>query len=413
MLDISLLRTHSQKVKQLLADRVDTSRIDDLLSTDEQWRNARTALDKTLAEHKTLSQQAGVNPEAREQGKAKKIQIEEQRKIADALETKRDTLLLTLPNIPLNETPKGKTEDDKLIIKTVGEPPVFSFTPKSYLSLIPSKDIKLKEGAVASGARFNYLTGYIAKLAQAVIHFTLHELVSKQGFELVFPPTLLQSEVMRSMGYLDQTAGRDEVFYIEKDDKYLIGTAEHALGALHMNQTLKSDELPKRYVAYTPCYRREAGSYGKDTKGIMRLHQFEKIEMFSLTKPQDSEKEHAFFLSLEEKLMSRLGLHYRVVDLPAGDLGFPSARTFDIETWLPGQRDGKGEFRETHSTSNCTDYQARRLHIRYTEGKKTSFVHMVNGTAFALERILIAIMEQYQQENGSVTTPQELTKFLL
>ena len=213
---------------------------------------------------------------------------------------------------------------------------------------------------------------------------------------------------MRGMGYIDTQEDRDERYFLEKDNLYLAGTAEQMIGPMYQGETLKAQDLPKRYIAFSSCFREEAGSYGKDTRGIFRVHQFDKVEMFSFTRPEDSIKEHAFLLSMEEKLMQLLEIPYRVVHLCTADMCRASASSYDIEAWIPSQN----RFRETHSTSNCTDFQARRLNIRYKDGDKIELVHTLNGTAFAIGRTIIAILENYQQKDGSILMPKALRKYL-
>jgi len=211
---------------------------------------------------------------------------------------------------------------------------------------------------------------------------------------------------MIGMGYLDR--GSDEVYHLEKDDLYLVGTSEQSIGPMHMDEIFKEEELPKRYAGFSTCFRREAGAYGKDTKGILRVHQFDKVEMFSFCHPSESEKEHQLFLEIEEDLTKKLELPYQVINICTGDLGDPAAKKWDIEVWLPGQN----QYRETHSTSNCTDFQARRLNIRYRQQDELKFVHTLNGTALAIGRMLIAIIENYQQKDGSIKIPEVLKKYM-
>ncbi|GAI43094.1 unnamed protein product, partial [marine sediment metagenome] len=233
------------------------------------------------------------------------------------------------------------------------------------------------------------------------------ENLTKQGFIPVIPPVMIKPEMARGMGYPEQFDG-EEAYYLEKDDLYLVGTSEQSMGAMRADEIFNEKDLPRRYVGFSTCFRREAGSYGKDTKGIFRVHQFDKVEMFSFSKPEESKKEHQFFLKIEENLMQRLSIPYRVVQISTGDLGFPTAAKYDIEAWLPGQN----QYRETHSTSSCTDFQARRLNIRYkTKQGKLDFVHTLNGTALAIGRTLIAIIENYQQKDGSIIVPQALQKY--
>jgi len=236
--------------------------------------------------------------------------------------------------------------------------------------------------------------------------------LTKKGFIPVIPPVMIKAQPMWAMGYLDR--GRDEVYYLPKDDLYLIGTAEQIIGSMHMNEILKGEELPLRYIAFSSCLRREAGSYGKDTKGILRVHQFDKVEMFVFSKPEEAQKEHELLLSLEEDLMKNLGIPYRVINICSGDLGDPAAKKYDLEAWLPGQNNGQGEYRETHSTSNCTDYQARRLNVKYLNSKtnKNEFVSTLNGTALAIGRAIIAIIENYQTKEGFIRIPKVLLPYM-
>ena len=263
----------------------------------------------------------------------------------------------------------------------------------------------MQRGAKVAGARFTYLSGDLARLELGIATYVI-DMLTKQGFTQVIPPLLINEEAMAGMGYLDQAG--DEV-YKTQDDLYLVGTSEQSLGAMHMNEIIPSEHLPIRYVAFTPCFRREAGSHGKDVKGILRLHQFDKVEMFSITTPERSEEEHQFLLTQQVSIMDALELPYRVVRLAAGDIGAPSAKTIDIETWIPSEK----AYRETHSTSNTTSYQSRRLNIRFKNSDNTTEkVHMINGTAVALSRLLIAIIENHQSTDGSVKLPACLHPYL-
>lgn len=263
----------------------------------------------------------------------------------------------------------------------------------------------MARGAKVAGARFTYLSGNLARLEIGIASYVLDKL-SQAGFTQVVPPILLNEQAMAGMGYLDQAG--DEV-YKTQDDLYLIGTSEQSLGTMHMDEIIAQELLPLRYAAFTPCFRREAGSHGKDVKGILRLHQFDKVEMFSITTPEQSEKEHEFLLEQQRSIMDDLKLPYRVVRLAAGDIGAPSAKTYDIETWIPSEQ----KYRETHSTSNTTTYQSRRLNIRFKNADGNSEkVHMLNGTAVALSRLLIALIENHQQADGSVKLPDCLHPYL-
>jgi seryl-tRNA synthetase len=266
--------------------------------------------------------------------------------------------------------------------------------------------IDVERASKVSGARFAYLKGDAVLLELALVQYALATL-AKDGFVPVLPPHVVSTKAMAAMGYLDH-GGEEEVYHLKNDDAVLIGTSEQAIGPMLMGETLDGAKLPLRFVGFSPCYRREAGSYGKDTKGILRMHQFDKVEMFSFTRPEDSDAEHALLLSLEEKLMQGLGIPHRVMQLCSADIGAPSARTYDIEAWMPSQ----GRYRETHSTSNTTDFQTRRLDIRYKDGKSKGLAHALNGTAFAIGRTLIAVLENFQRADGSVAVPEVLRPWM-
>jgi seryl-tRNA synthetase len=398
MLDIKYIRENSKVVKEkirLKGVRVD---IDKLLKLDEERRKLIQKTEKLKAEKNKLGQ--------KDQDRARKIKAEIKKfepKLGK-IDKEFNELMLQIPNLPLDALEKNK------IVRKIGQPKAGQ--PKSnYLDLAEKLDIiDVKRAAKVSGTRFGYLKGEAALLEFGLIQLALDVLI-KEEFVPIIPPVMIKPEMMRAMGYMER--GGDEVYHIEKDNLYLIGTAEQAIGPMHANEIFDEKDLPKRYVAFSPCFRREAGSYGKDTKGILRVHQFDKVEMFSIIKPENSVKEHKFLLSLQEKLMKTLKIPYQVVQMGADDLGDPAAAKFDIETWMPDQ----GEYRETHSTSNCTDFQARRLNIRYKQRttnneQRTEFVHTLNGTAFAIGRTIIAIIENYQQKDGSVNIPQVLQKYI-
>ncbi|MFA5030149.1 MAG: serine--tRNA ligase [Patescibacteria group bacterium] len=416
MIDITLLRKNSKELTDKLSYRISPEIIKKVLHADEQWRHEKCNLDQLLTTRNELSKKAQHDPQARKEVKNLKEKLENTKKLENKKKNQLDNLLASIPNIPSDKAPRGRSEKDNVVLRECGQKRTFDFTPREYLSLknIASM-IGLVEAAQSSGARFAYMKANVAKLEFALLQFAVSTLSAK-GFELVFPPTILKKETMQAMGYLDQ-AGEQEVFHLqnpmEKESSFILaGTGEQSLGGMCVNKLFVEKELPKRYMAFTPCYRREAGSYGKDTKGIFRLHQFEKVEMFSVTTPEQSENEHEFFLSLQEEFMNALEIPYRVIDLAIGDLGLPSSRTFDIESFFPGQNSGKGQYRETHSTSNCTDFQARRLNARYTNKQnKKEFVHTVNGTAFAMQRIIIAILENYQTKDGGFSIPKKLKTF--
>jgi seryl-tRNA synthetase len=414
MLDIKFIRENPGIVKKACQDKQVKVDVNELVDVDKKKREAIQALEDMRAQKNKASKEI---QEAKDEKEKNKIILKMREldgnsdrltKSLKELEEKFRDLMLQIPNPPLAFVPTGKDERDNVTLKEVGQKPKFDFQPRGYLEIGESADlIDVKRAAKVSGTRFGYLKGEAALLEFALVNFAL-ETLTKEGFVPVVPPVMLKSEMARGMGYLEQT-DKEEAYYFPQDDLYLVGTAEQSLGAMHADEILEGKELPKRYAAFSTCFRRESGSYGKDTKGILRVHQFDKVEMFSFVRPEDSEKEHKFFLEMEERLMQALKLPYRVLNICTGDLGRPAAAKYDIETWMPSE----GRYRETHSTSNCTDFQARRLNIRYKDKEnKLNFVHTVNGTAFAIGRMLIMIIENYQQKDGSVLIPEVLRKYL-
>jgi len=405
MLDTNLIRNNSQEIKRgISAKNIDATLVDKFLEFDEKWRSSVKQHDNLRAQQKKLGKENLVEAK-RIKEKLKKIDAD-----TSDLDKMRQEILHQIPNLPLPSVPLGKGESENKIIKEEGEKPKLE-NPKDYLILSKNLDlIDIERAAKTSGSRFGYLKGAAALLEFALIDLAIRT-AAKDGFVPIVPPTLINEKSMWSMGYLER--GREEIYHLPQDNLYLVGTSEQSIGPMHAGELFNEEELPKRYIAFSTCFRREAGSYGKDTKGILRVHQFDKIEMFSFTKPENSEKEHQLLLSIEEKLMKALKIPYRVLNICSGDLGDSAAAKFDIEAWLPGQRDGKGEYRETHSTSNTTDYQARRLNIKYKDKSgKPKFVHMLNGTAFAIGRSIIAIIENYQTEKGTILVPQVLQSYL-
>ena len=397
MLDIKIIRENPEKIQQAAADKNVDIDIKELLILDQKRRELITQVEAMKVEQK----KAERDEAARIKGELKKIE-------GTAKKTNQEfqALMRLVPNPAQDDVPVSPDESGNKVLRTYGEKPKFDFKPKDHLVLGEKADIiDTRRATKVSGARFTFLKGLAVQLENALVRYAF-DLLQKENFTPVNPPVMVKEKAMAGMGYVER--GGDEIFQTMRDNFYLVGTAEQALGPMHEDEILDADKLPLRYFAYTPCFRREAGSYGKDTKGILRLHQFNKIEMFSFTKPEDSDEEHNFLLSLQEKLMQGLELHYQVVDICTGDLGDPAARKYDIETWIPSQN----KFRETHSTSNCTDFQARRLKIRYKKDEKNEFVHTLNGTAFAIGRILIAIIEQNQKADGSFDIPKVLKKYI-
>ncbi len=414
MLDIKFIRENPEAVKQGAAAKnadVDVYRV---IEIDEKRRLLLSQLESLQATKNSVSKEIPkLSPADREakilEMKNVDVQSEKVRAELDAAEKEFNALMLNIPNLPKEDVKIGKDDSENYVIRTAGEPTRFPFKPKDYMELGAALDIiDTERAAKTSGARFGFLKGGGALLEIAILNFTIAKLL-KHGFKLILPPYMVKEEIMRGMGYLEH-GGIEEVYYLEKDGLYLIGTSEQVIGGMHAGEILKAEDLPLRYAGFSSCFRREAGSYGKDTKGILRVHQFDKIEMFSFTTPQESDKEHDFLLSVEEELMRDLKLPYQVLGICSGDLGDSAARKYDIETWIPSQE----KYRETHSTSTTTDFQSRRLNIRYKnkETGKNELVHILNGTAFAMGRIIIAIIENYQQEDGSVRIPEVLQPYM-
>ena len=401
MLDIKFIRENPKEVKKKAQSKGANINVDLILKLDEERRKLIQGVESLKAEKNKL----GVKD--RKKGKEIKEQIKKLEPKLEKTEKEFEELMLQVPNLPLDDVPVGKTEKDNLVMKNVGIRTKFSWKAKNYMELAEALDIiDVQRAAKVSGTRFGYLKGGVVMLEFALIQLAFDVLL-KQGFIPIVPPVMIKAEMAKGMGYLEQL-GKEEAYYLPEDDLYLVGTSEQSLGTMHANEVFNEKDLPRRYAGFSTCFRREAGSYGKDVRGILRVHQFDKIEMFSFCKPEDSVKEHKLLLSLEEKLMKLLKIPYRVVQVCSGDLSMPSVATYDIESWMPGQN----QYRETHSTSNCTDFQARRLNIRYRSKNGIEFVHMLNGTAFAIGRTLIAIIENYQQKDGSVKVPIALQKYI-
>ncbi len=402
MLDIKYIRENSDKIKDGCRKKNVNCDIDLLLKLDKEHRKLLQEIEGLKAEQNKLGK------EQQEEARALKNKIKEIEPELKKLWVEYNSLMKQVPNMPLEDVPVGKNESDNKILRKEGKKPEFSFGPKDYLDIAENLDIiDIKRASKASGTRFGYIKGGAALLEFALIQFASNVL-SKEGFIPIIPPVMLTKNAMSAMGFLDKKSDTEEVYYLEKDDLYLIGTSEQSIGAMHIDELFQEKELPKRYFGFSTCFRREAGAYGKDTKGILRVHQFDKIEMFSFCKPENSSEEHKLILSIQEKLMKKLKLSYQVVHLSTGDISASSASTYDIETWMPGQN----QYRETHSTSNCTDFQARRLNTRYKDKDEIKFVHTLNGTAFAIGRMLVAIIENCQQKDGSIKVPKVLREYM-
>jgi seryl-tRNA synthetase len=403
MIDIALLRDQPEIVKTAVQNRGWDVDVDAIRSADAAYR---ALLSEVEAQRAALNKGPAGKPSEEELVKLReqKEQLKTQEHELGERKAALDTMLRDLPNFPRPDVPVGKNETENKVLREVGEPRTFDFEPKEYTALAEQHDLlDMERAAKVSGARFVYFKNDGALLSMALVRYGL-EIALGAGFKPILPPVLINETSMAGMGYIDH-GGEDETYHFDKDGLYLVGTSEQAIGPMHSGEILDESQLPLRYVAFSNCFRREAGSYGKDTKGIIRMHQFDKLEMFSICTPEQADDEHAFLLSLEEKFMQGLELPYRVLTLCTGDIGGPSARTYDIEAWVPSQN----TYRETHSTSTTTDFQSRRLQIRYrTKDGEVRFVHMLNGTMVAVSRTPVALLENHQQSDGTVRLPAAL-----
>jgi seryl-tRNA synthetase len=413
MIDIKLLRERTSFIRDSAKAKNVELDFTHILELDQQVRTLQNNLQHIASQKNEASKRI---PQADESSRAQIIEEMRQidRKAGEIaaqlapLSEELDELLYKIPNPALPDVKVANNEQENEVIKIIGEIPKFNFAVKDHMEIGTKLGIIDSERAAkVSGARFSYLKGDGALLEFALIQYALHT-ASIHGFIPITTPHMIKPQAMRAMGYLEH-GGHDEIYYLQKDNMYLIGTAEQSVGSMHMDETFNNSQLPARYIGFSPCYRREAGSYGKDTKGILRMHQFDKVEMFTYSTQEQSDVEHNLILEIEEIMMQALKIPYRVIKMVTGDLGLPAARKYDIEAWMPSQ----DTYRETHSCSSCTDFQARRLNTKYKDNEgKSHFVHTLNGTAFAIGRTIIAILENYQCEDGSVNVPQVLQKYL-
>lgn len=415
MIDIELLRKNPEIFEKGAKNKNVDVDVNSILKLDEEWRKNLREMEELRAQQNSLGENVVSEKDASKKqeliAKLKEIKenIKEKEESEGQLKTQLDQLVKKIPNPPFEDVIVGKDDSENKTLREEGEKPKFDFEFKDYVKLGEDLDIiDTERAAKVSGTRFGYLKNEVAMLEFALVQYAFETLV-KEGFIPVIPPVMIKPESMAAMGYVER--GGDEIYFLEKDNLYLVGTSEQSIGPMHMDEIFEEKDLPRRYVAFSTCFRKEAGSHGKDTRGILRVHQFNKLEMFSITTPEQSKDEHKLLLSLEEKLMQGLKLPYRVLDICSGDLGDPAAAKFDIEVWFPSQ----DTYRETHSTSNTTDFQSRRLNIRYRpkgQEKGTRLVHMLNGTAFS-ERPILAILENYQQADGSIKIPEVLQKYMM
>ena len=408
MIDLNWLKDNLEEYKKSLVNRqmkLEEFKLDEILRLYADKKKISAELQELQRKRNTLG---GKIQEAEKAKEIKKNISELNLKNREIIENLYK-LEVKLPNILSPDVPIGKNESENKEIEKWGEIPKFNFTLKDHLEIGKNLDlIDMGKASIVSGARFYYLKNEAVLIEFALLDFVFKMLI-KQGFIPVIPPVMVKSGIMKKMGK-ERFISDSDAFYVEKDDLYLVGSAEHTIGPLHMDDVLKEEDLPKRYVGFSTSFRREAGSYGKDTRGILRAHQFDKIEMFSFAHPDKSEEEHQLLLSMQKKIMQALELSYRVIILCSGDTGITDFKQYDLETWIPTQN----KYRETHSCSNVGEYQSRGINTRYKnkETGKNQYAHTLNATGIAIGRVLIAILENNQQQNGSVKVPKVLQDYI-
>jgi seryl-tRNA synthetase len=417
-LDLKQIRDDPDAARAALARRGASEQLDELLALDQRRRELNTRIDELRAGQNQVS---GKVEEAARAGKADDPEVKELRERSSKLKAelkqlepelaelkgKQDDLLASLPNLPEPDAPDGMTEDDAVVLREVGDVPEFDFEPLDHLELGEKHGwIEMEAAAKASGSRFAYLLGDLVMVELALVRFAL-ELLRGHGFTPASPPVLVREHALFGTGFFP--GEREMIYEVPRDELFLTGTSEVSLAALHADQILEPEQLPLRYAGFSTCFRREAGAGGKDTRGIFRVHQFDKVEMFSFVEPRQSGDEHQRLLGIEEEILQALEIPYRVVDIPVGDLGASATRKYDCEGWIPSQK----RYRELTSTSNTTDFQARRLSSRYrpAQGAAAEPVHTLNGTAVAVGRTLIALLENRQGADGEVDLPAVLQEF--
>jgi seryl-tRNA synthetase len=428
MLDPKFIRENKEKIEYAIHNKKIQEKIDvdKLLKLDSDYSEKLQEVEAKRAVRNELSDKIGkADKDEREkvikEATKLKDELSKLEEHLKELEEKRDELLKKVPNVVAEDVPAGKDDSENQVIRTWGEIPNFKFKPREHFELGENLGIiNTEKSAEIVGTRFNYLMGDAALMQFALVQFILNTLTDKKiisklakeagsphdtTFTPVVPPMMMREEVMDKM---DRLHPKDERYLLEQDGLVLIGSAEHTLGPLHMGETINKENLPIRYIGYSTAFRREAGTYGKDTKGILRVHQFDKLEMESFTSAEDGESEQKLMVAIQEYILQQLKIPYQVVMICTGDMGKPDYRQVDIESWIPGQ----DKYRETHTSDYMTDYQSRRLGIKYTDGKNSEYVYMNDATAVAIGRMLIAILENYQKEDGSIEVPKVLQKYM-
>jgi seryl-tRNA synthetase len=410
MIDVRLIREDPDGVRAALARRGIEPRVDEMRELDERRRQIQTDLDALRATQKQESQ--GVKGAQADEKQALLDRLSKIKADIQGLEAEHDRvaadlqiLLLETPNLPHDSVPAGDGDENNVEVRTHGLPPAFDFPVRDHLEIGAALEIiDVERAAKVSGARFSFLKGAGAILELALVRFVVDTL-GGHGFTPVVPPVLVRREAMEGTGFLP--TDEQQIYRLADDDLYLVGTSEVSMAAMHADEFIDADAMPLRYCGISTCFRREAGAYGKDTRGIFRVHQFDKVEMFSFAHPEASWDEHEFLLARQEEIFQALEVPYRVVNICAGELGASAAKKYDVEAWLPGQ----AAYREVTSCSNCTDYQARRLTCRFRTDGGPRFVHTLNGTAIAISRAIIAILENHQRADGTVEIPHALRHY--
>jgi len=404
MLDINLIRQNPEKIKQgIKSKNVNPKLVDDFLAIDEKWRNYKRAIDEGRAGQNQFEKDKKIAEAKKIKEKIKDLEVK-----LEKTEKEREKILYQLPNIPQEDVKIGKDSSENKVIREVGEKPKFDFKPKDHLELGKSLDlIDFETAAKVSGSNFYYLKNQAVLLELALINYAFN-ILTKEGYIPMITPDLARQKFYTGTGYLPQ-GPEAQTYEIKASDLGLIATAEITLAGIHADEILNEKDLPKKYAGFSHCFRLEAGGYGKYSKGLYRVHQFSKVEIYVYCLPEESEKMHQYLLSLEEKIFQGLGIPYQVVEMCTGDLGAQAAKKYDLEAWMPGRND----WGEITSTSNTTDYQARRLGIkvRRRDGR-VEFAHTLNGTAIATSRAIIAILENYQQKDGSIKIPKILQPYI-
>jgi seryl-tRNA synthetase len=406
MLDIRFIRENPELVKQAVANRHDSAPIDEILRLDAERRQGIIKLDSLRQERKTVSKE---REKAQERGRALRAEIQALEEEAKKLDERLAELLLQVPNIPQPDVPPGAGSEDNPVIRSWGEPRKLAFPARPHWELGEKLGIiDFERGVKISGSRFYVLKGAGARLQRALIAFMLDLHTREHGYKEIYPPYMVKKECMYGAGQLPKFA--DNIYHDVEDDLWFVGTAEIPLTNLHRDEILAKESLPLHYVAYTACFRREKMSAGKDVRGIKRGHQFDKVELYKFTAPENSNEELEKLTRDAEDVCQKLGLPYRIVKLCTGDIGFTATKSYDIEVWAPGCE----EWLEVSSCSNCGDFQARRANVRYRPAPdaKPQFVHTLNGSGLALPRIMIAVIENYQQDDGGIAVPEVLQGFM-